>query len=135
MFKQHKETIFLDGMGIPLPLFMVLEPNYSHPSDLIVMFYDGERRHYRTKHRSWSIMGRWEEGERYLARKDDFARLVRGENNESIAAEVQVAEVKSDLKAKYAEEEKTDVELHKRTDLDKGGTKRVRSPSKRTPRS
>lgn len=135
MFKQHKDKIFLDGMEVPLPLFRMLEPNYTHPSDLIVMFYDGERRHYRTKHRSWSINGRWEEGERYLARKEDFAQLVRGENNESIAAEVQVAEVKSDLKAKYAEEEKTDVELHKRTDLDKGGTKRVRSPSKRTPRS
>jgi len=135
MFKQHKETIFLDGMEVPLPLFRMLEPNYTHPSDLIVMFYDGERRHYRTKHRSWSIMGRWDEGDRYLSRKDDFARLMRGENNESIAAEMQVAEVKSDLKAKYAEEEKTDVELHKRTDLDKGGTKRVRSPSKRTPRS
>lgn len=135
MFKQHKETIFLDGMEVPLPLFRMLEPNYTHPSDLIVMFYDGERRHYRTKHRSWSIMGRWDEGDRYLSRKDDFARLMRGENNESIAAEMQVAEVKSDLKAKYAEEEKTDVELHKRTDLDKGGTKRVRSPSKRAPRS
>ena len=134
MFKQHKDKIFLDGMEVPLPVFRMLEPNYTHPSDLIVMFYDGERRHYRTKHRSWSIMGRWDEGERYLARKDDFARLMRGENNESIAAEVQVAEVKSDLKAKYAEEE-TDVELHKRTDLNEGGTKRVRSPSKRTPRS
>jgi len=135
MFKQHNDKIFLDGMEVPLPLFRMLEPNYTHPSDLIVMFYDGERRHYRTKHRSWSIMGRWEDGERYLARKEDFARLMRGENNESIAAEMQVAEVKSDLKAKYAEEEKTDVELHKRTDLDKGGTKRVRSPSKRAPRS
>lgn len=134
MFKQHKDKIFLDGMEVPLPVFRMLEPNYTHPSDLVVMFYDGERRHYRTKHRSWSIMGRWDEGERYLARKDDFARLMRGENNESIAAEVQVAEVKSDLKAKYAEEE-TDVELHKRTDLNEGGTKRVRSPSKRTPRS
>ena len=134
MFKQHKDKIFLDGMEVPLPVFSMLEPNYTHPSDLVVMFYDGERRHYRTKHRSWSIMGRWDEGERYLARKDDFARLMRGENNESIAAEVQVAEVKSDLKAKYAEEE-TDVELHKRTDLNEGGTKRVRSPSKRTPRS
>ena len=135
MFKQHKDKIFLDGMEVPLPLFMVIEPNYSYPSDLVVMFYDGEQRNYRTKHRSWSINGRWEEGDRYLARKDDFARLMRGENNESIAAEMQVAEVKSDLQAKYAEEEKTDVKLHKRTDLNEGGTKRVRSPSKRAPRS
>jgi hypothetical protein len=135
MFKQHKDKVFLDGMEIPLALFKVLEPNYSCPSDIIVMFYDGERRHYRTKNRSWSIMGAWDEGERYLSRKDEFARLVRGENNETVAAEVEVANVKSDLKAKYAEEDKTDVELHKRTDLDKGGTKRVRPPSKRTPRS
>ena len=135
MFKQHKDRIFLDGMEVPLELFRVLEPQYAFPSDLVVMFYDGERRHYRTKHRSWSISGRWADGDRYLARRDEFARLVGGDRNESIAAEVQVAQVKSHLKAKYAEEEKTDVELHKRTDLNEGGTKRVRAPRKRTPRS
>jgi hypothetical protein len=125
MFKHYGDTIYLDGMEVPISTFMRLEPSYQYPRDLIVMFYDGRRRNYRTKHRSWSISGTWVEGDRYLARIGDFSRLVAEERVEDVAAAEAVAKAKSAVEsaasAKYpVKGDEPNVKLHQWTDLDKG---------------
>lgn len=141
MFKHDKNEIFLDGFKVPLDIFMRLEPTYTYPNDLIVMFYDGNRRHYRTKHNSWTVVGKWEDGDRYLTRIDDFFRLLVEvtKENQEVAAEVEAARKESvsepDIKAKYPEEVTPNVELQQRTDFNESGTKRVRTTRKRSPRS
>lgn len=93
MFKHDKDNIYLNGFKIPLGLFRSLEPAYQYPNDLIVMFYDGNRRHYRTKNTSWTVVGVWQDGDRYLSRIDDFSRLLAGVNkeNEQVADDVKAA--------------------------------------------
>ena len=44
MFKHDKDIIFLNGLKIPLKVFKMLEPSYQYPKDLVVMFYDGNRK-------------------------------------------------------------------------------------------
>lgn len=142
MFKHYKDKVFIDGEEIPLRYFLILEPAYSYPKDLIVMFYDGKRRNYRTEHGSWSIMGRWSEGERYVARKADFVRFVAEDRAEDLYAMQRVMDTRTESvsapvetpEAKYATEVRTDVELHERVDLVEGGTEGVRAPRKRTSR-
>jgi hypothetical protein len=140
MFKHYGDSIYLDGMEIPLSTFMRLEPSYQYPSDLIVMFYDGKMRNFRTKHRSWTLNGAWAEGDRYLSRIGEFSRLLAMEKVENVAVAEAVAKAKSDAEsaalAKYPlKGEKPNVELHERTDLNKGGTEGVRSKGKRSSRS
>ena len=141
MFKHDKDNIYLHGLKVPLEVFKQLEPLYQHPNDLIVMFYDGTRRHYRTKHNSWTVVGKWEDGDRYLTRIDDFFRLLVEvtKENQEVAAEVEVARKESvpepDIKAKYPEEVTPNVELQQRTDFNESGTERVRTTRKRSPRS
>jgi len=141
MFKHDKDNIYLNGLKVPLELFKRLEPAYQHPNDLIVMFYDGKRRHYRTESKSWTVVGLWEDGERYLSRIDDFFRLLVEvtKENQEVAADVEEAKKESmpepDIKAKYPVEETPNVELQQRTDLNESGTKRVRTTRKRSPRS
>jgi hypothetical protein len=139
MFRHEGNTISLNGFDVPLRVFLELEPSYQYPLDVIVMFYDGSRRHYKTSHRSWSIVGKWEDGERYLARISEFSRLVAEENNENLEVEAAVEEAKRlaepDIKAKYPEEVTPNVELQQRTDFNESGTKRIRTTRKRSPRS
>jgi hypothetical protein len=141
MFKHDKDNIYLNGLKVPLELFKRLEPAYQHPNGLIVMFYDGKRRHYRTESKSWTVVGLWEDGERYLSRIDDFFRLLVEvtKENQQVAADVEAAKKESmpepDIKAKYPVEETPNVELQQRTDLNESGTKRVRTTRKRSPRS
>ena len=141
MFKHEQDNIYLDGLKIPLSVFMRLEPSYQYPPNLIVMFYDGKRRHYRTQNNSWTINGAWEDGNRYLNRIDEFFVLLAQIEREKyeISAEVEKArnqtQNQSDIKAKYPEEVTPNVELQQRNDLNKSGTKRVRASGKRTPRS
>ena len=132
MFKHTGNSIYLDGLEIPLSTFMRLEPSYQYPSDLVVMFYDGRMRNFRTKHRSWTLQGAWAEGDRYLSRIGEFSRLLAMERVEDIA----VAKAVAAASAKYpVKGEKPNVELHERTDLNKGGTEGVRSKGKRSSRS
>jgi len=139
MFKHEGDRIFLDGLQVPLNIFLVLEPTYQYPSQLAVMFYDGSRRHYRTRHGSWSVSGKWEDGDRYLSRISEFSRLVAEENNENLEVEAAVEEAKRlaepDIKAKYPEEDTPNVELQQRNDLKPKRTKRVRASGERSPRS
>lgn len=141
MFKHDHDNIFLNGLKIPVRLFQMLEPSYTFPADLIVMFYDGTRRHYRTQHKSWTVTGSWQDGDRYLSRADEFARLVNASEAEmqevaaSVAAARKEATPEPDLKAKYPEEVTPNVELQQRNDLNEVGTKRVRTTRKRSPRS
>jgi hypothetical protein len=140
MFKQEGENVYLNGIEVPLSIFKRLEPAHKFPNDLIVMFYDGERRHYRTKNNSWSIPGIWQDGERYLSRIKEFVDLfanVRTEDAALIedsvkAVEAAIASTEPDLKAKYPLEEPTDVKLQQRDDIKPKRVKRVRSPSKRS---
>jgi hypothetical protein len=141
MFKHDKDHIYLNGLKISLCLFKRLEPSYQYPNDLVVMFYDGNRRHYRTKHKSWTVVGKWEDGNRYLARIDDFSRLLAETFNENqeVVAQVEAAKKELtpelDIKAKYPEEVPPNVELQQRTNFNKSGTKRVRTSRKRSPSS
>jgi hypothetical protein len=136
MFKHENGTIHLNGMRIPLETFRKLEPAYAQPDDIVVMFYDGVRRHYRTKHRSWTVWGKWDEGERYLQRASDFASLLAEENRETADAIQEVKRAKARaVKDKYPVEGNKNVELHARDDLNKGGTKGIRSKGKRTSRN
>ena len=140
MFKHDKNEIFLDGFKVPLDIFMRLEPTYTYPNDLIVMFYDGNRRHYRTKHNSWTVVGKWEDGDRYLTRIDDFFRLLVEvtKENQEVAAEVEAARKESvsepDIKAKYPEEDTANVDLQQLADLKPSRIKRIRAQGKRPPR-
>lgn len=129
MFKHYGDSIYLDGMEIPLSTFMRLEPSYRYPSDLVVMFYDGRRRNYRTRSRSWTLNGSWTEGDRYLSRINEFSMLLAAEKVEDVAVAEAVAA------AKYPEKgEKPNVELHERTDLNEGGTQGVCSQGERSSR-
>lgn len=140
MFKHDKNEIFLDGFKVPLDVFMQLEPSYTHPNDLILMFYDGNRRHYRTKHKSWTVIGKWEDGDRYISRIDEFFRLMVEitKDNQEVAADVAAAKKdvmpKPDIKAKYPEEDTANVDLQQLADLKPSRIKRIRAQGKRSPR-
>lgn len=174
-FRHDGENIIMGGLTIPLSLFLVLEPGYKYPNDLLIMIYDGKSRNYRTKNGSWVVPGRWEEGERYILRLSDFSKLLQIVNREdyisakefkkntSTASELRKSEYPSieslvvalwerivenresatnelqaqreAIKAKYPLEEPVNVELHKRDNLNEGGTEGVRPKSKRAPRS
>jgi hypothetical protein len=136
MFKHDNNGISLNGMRIPLEVFLRLEPSYSQPKDIVVMFYDGDKRHYRTKHRSWTVSGKWADGDRYLARGDEYAALLDIDRQETVDAfrDVQAAKARA-VKDKYPVEGNKNVELHARDDLNKGGTKGVRPKGKRTSRN
>jgi hypothetical protein len=107
------------------------------------MFYDGERRHYRTKNNSWSIPGIWHDGERYLSRIKEFVDLFANVQTEEAAlvedsvkaVQAAIASTEPDLKAKYPVEEQPNVELQQRDDIKPKRVKRVRSTSKRSPRT
>jgi hypothetical protein len=139
MFRHDGNAVFLDGLRVPLEIFFRLEPAYQYPNDLVTMFYDGVRRHYRTHHRSWNVIGKWEDGDRYLGRISEFSRLVAEDNNENLEVEAAVEEAKRlaepDIKAKYPEEDTPNVELQQRNDLKPKRTKRVRASGERSPRS
>jgi hypothetical protein len=143
MFKQEGENVYLNGIEVPLSIFKRLEPTHKFPNDLIVMFYDGERRHYRTKNNSWSIPGIWHDGERYLSRIKEFVDLFANVQTEEAAlvedsvkaVQAAIASTEPDLKAKYPVEEQPNVELQQRDDIKPKRVKRVRSTSKRTPRT
>lgn len=136
MFKHEGNSIYLNGLKVPLDIFLRLEPSYSYPKDLVVMFYDGKIRNYRTAQRSWTLGGRWENGERYLNRVEEFAALVEEEeklDREAIGA-VKAA-VTQAQKDKYPTEDKPNViKLHERDDQHKSGTEGVRSKGKRVSR-
>jgi hypothetical protein len=139
MFKHYYDKIFLNGMEIPLKTFRQLEPSYTFPSGLVVMFYDGQMRNYRTIHRSWTVDGAWAEGDRYLSRIGEFSRLLAEEKVEDLAAAEAVAKAKSAIEsaasAKYpVKGEEPNVKLHEWADLDKGGTQGVRTTGKRSSR-
>lgn len=134
MFKHYGNSIYLDGLEIPLSIFMRLEPSYQYPTDLVVMFYDGKMRNFRTKHRSWTLQGNWDEGNRYLSRIGEFSRLLDAERVEDVAAAAAVEKARAE--AKYpVKGEKPNVELHERSDLNEGGTEGVRPKGKRSSRS
>lgn len=175
LFKHEGDSITVGGFTLPVNLFKVLEPDYTQPADLVVMYYDGKTREYRTKNKSWSIPGAWKDGERYHSRQRDFRNLVNIVNHEEIedrnrvktllstqidlrkaeypsieslvvALWEKVVENRDDaanslqaqreaIKAKYPLEEPVNVELHKRDNLNEGGTEGVRPKSKRAPRS
>jgi len=147
MFKHEGDNIYLNGFKIPLTQFKRLEPGYKFPNGLIVMFYDGTRRNYRTKDNSWTIPGTWSDGDRYIERVDEFTSLLKtaGDNDALLNKEVEEAvkravetienDTESDVKAKYPVEESTNVELQQRDDIKPKRIKRVRSTSKRSPRT
>ena len=126
MFKHEHDNIFLNGLKIPLKAFLTLEPCYKHPEDLIVMFYDGKKRNYRTKTQSWNVPGRWIEGDRYLMRVEEYSNLMQQMSNEPVS-EVTV-------KAKYPMEDSQDVKLQQRDDIKPKRTSGIRSTGKRAPR-
>ena len=137
MFKQDKDNIFLNGIKIPMNIFKMLEPSYTFPIGLIVMFYDGMKRNYRTKHNSWNVMGEWAEGDRYLNRIGEFSQLMKMMEQENYEAQQAVEEVKKslnepDANPKYPTEDSLNVKLHHGADINKSRTKRVRTTSKRS---
>lgn len=129
MFKHEKNDVYLNGMKIPIGVFQTLEPEYTYPKDLVVMFYDGKRRNYRTKTQNWTIEGAWLQGDRYLARIEEFSNLM-----EEKAKNDAVDPLESTVKAKYPKEEMPDVKLQQRDDIKPKRTKGVRSEGKRAPR-
>lgn len=136
MFKHEGNTVYLNGLKVPVEIFLRLEPSYSYPKNLVVMFYDGKMRNYRTTERSWTIGGRWENGERYLNRREEFAALVEDDarlDREAVAA-VKAARAQAQ-KDKYPTEGKPNVKLHARDDQHKSGTEGLRSKGKRVSRS
>lgn len=137
MFKHEGNFVYLNGLKISVELFRQLEPSYSYPNDIVVMFYDGARRHFRTKHRTWTLPGIWPEGDRYLSRVSEFSELMAREQSELANASVDVSNARKRLvKAKYPMEEKPNViELHPRDDLNKSGTEGLRSKGKRVSRA
>jgi hypothetical protein len=147
MFKHEGDSIFLNGFKIPLAQFKRLEPGYKSPNGLIVMFYDGVKRNYRTKDNSWTIPGSWADGDRYMERVDEFASLLKAAADEEAAVNKEVEEAvknavqnanndsEPDVKAKYPVEEPTNVELQQRDDIKPKRIKRVRSTGKRSPRT
>jgi hypothetical protein len=143
MFKHEGDNIYLNSLKIPLNTFLRLEPAYRSPSGIIVMFYDGTRRNYRTKNNSWTIPGTWQDGDRYLSRVDEYKRLIDGANADEFALNEEVANAVKDViaasesteKAKYPVEEQPNVELQQRDDIKPKRVKRVRSTSKRSPRT
>lgn len=137
MFKHEGNVISLDGLRVPIEIFMRLEPAYSYPKDIVVMFYDGERRNYRTANRGWSIYGKWDSGDRYLSRREEFAALLEEDArlDRDAAAAVKAARTQAQ-KDKYPTEGKPNViKLHERDDQHKSGTEGVRSKGKRVSRS
>lgn len=75
-FKHIGNSIFIDGMEVPLNVFTILEPSYSQPSDFQMLTYDGENLRIRTGSVTNTISGRWADGDRFIARKNDFQTLV-----------------------------------------------------------
>lgn len=130
MFMHQGDIITVAGVKVPLHMFLQLEPSYQYPADLRALRYDGSVRHYKAGDRSWIVVGRWEAGDRFIAKASEFAKFVDMANQEEAthAAEVEAA-------AKYAVEEPIDVKLHNRGDLVESGTEGVRPKSKRAPRS
>jgi hypothetical protein len=126
MFKHEGDNIFLNGLKIPISVFKILEPSYASPSDLVVMFYDGKRRNYRTKTQSWNIAGSWRQGDRYLLRIEEYRKLMQQLTLEPMAV--------ATTKDKYPKEDSEDVKLQQRDDIKPKRTKGVRSEGKRAPR-
>ncbi len=138
MFKHDKDIIFLNGLKIPLKVFKMLEPSYQYPKDLVVMFYDGNRKNYRTKHGSWSIAGNCPQCDRYLTRISEFSRLMSQIEIENLEIIAEVNAVRTlaelDIKAKYPLEDTTNVDLQQFDDLKPSGIEGIRSQGKRSSR-
>ena len=74
-FKHTGNTITIDDLQIPLNIFLILEPSYKVTTGTeMVLYKDGVlkvRVNGKTNH-----VGSWPQGDRYIARKKDFATLL-----------------------------------------------------------
>jgi hypothetical protein len=81
-FKHIGNTVFVDGLEVPLSVFNILEPEYIQQSALEVLTYDGQALRVRIDGATTTLSGKWEDGERYISRKKDFETLLRLVNKE-----------------------------------------------------
>jgi hypothetical protein len=81
-FKHIGNSVFIDGMEVPLSVFTILEPSYRQQSTFEMLTYNGKTLHVRMGGTTTSSSGRWADGERYISRKKDFETLLRLMNNE-----------------------------------------------------
>jgi hypothetical protein len=75
-FKHVGDVITIDDVEISVNLFRALEPNYRPHPDLEMLVYKDGTLTTRMNGKT-SSYGGWTEGERYLARKEDFRAIVR----------------------------------------------------------
>jgi hypothetical protein len=88
-FKHVGDVITIDDVEISVDLFRALEPNYRPHPDLEMLVYKDGTLTTRMNGKTASYGG-WTEGERYIARKEDFRTIVRiaqredGETNQTV---------------------------------------------------
>lgn len=75
-FKHVGDTITIDDLEISVALFKILEPNYRPHPDLEMLVYKDGTLTTRMAGKT-STYGNWPEGDRYLARKEDFRVLLQ----------------------------------------------------------
>jgi len=75
-FKHIGETIYIDDLEIPLSLFLVLEPQYGVAKGMESLIYKDGILKVRVDGIT-STLSNWSNGDRYIARKNDFATLIR----------------------------------------------------------
>jgi hypothetical protein len=100
---QHfaNDIIVVGNTTIPLALFWTIEPNYRIPHDCMMLTYDPSvgriyRRHPQVSTNgssTYTIAGKWEDGDRYLSREREFAALVETDKIETMIARMTVADV------------------------------------------
>jgi len=90
IFKHIGNSVFIDGVQIPLNVFQILEPSYKAQESMEVLTYDGKTLRVRTAGTTTTVSGKWVEGERYISRKKDFETLLRlvQQEEEQTASEV-----------------------------------------------
>lgn len=81
-FKHINDMVFIDDLQIPISLFLVLEPSYKTPNGFEMLVYKNGVLTVRSNGITTTVSG-WSQGDRYIARKNDFGVLVKLANKET----------------------------------------------------
>ena len=84
-FKHIGDTVFVNGLEVPMNIFNILEPAYTQQSTFEALTYDGSCLRVRINGITSTISGKWADGDRFVSRRKDFEsllRLIRKEDQE-----------------------------------------------------
>ena len=95
LFKHIGDRIQIDEVELPITLFKVLEPEYRPHPDLEILIYKDGVLTTRLKGKTSTFGGgAWKEGDRYIARKQDFVNLLKTVNQEDGQINITVESIK-----------------------------------------